>query len=187
MDIQTSRTDDCIEEAVSTVGGTPEGGASAETDAVIERYGSMVYRIAFTNTHAKCDADDVFQEVFLRYFKQQRTFESEEHRKAWLIRVTVNCCRSLFSSAWFQKTTALEAYTEATGQEFSEEALDLYAALQRLPKKYRSVIYLFYYEDMTTEQIAQALSLSVGNVKVRLNRARKLLRLDLEGGRQNEK
>jgi len=87
MGKQSLRKDDCLE-------------------SVIEEYSTMVYRLAVSQTGNRTDADDVFQEVFLRYIRRERSFESEEHRKAWLIRVTVNCCKNYFNSAWMKKTVS---------------------------------------------------------------------------------
>ena len=67
---------------------------------VIEKYKDMVYRIAFSYCRNRSDADDVFQEVFLRYFRKSPVFENAEHEKAWLIRVTVNCSKSVLMSPW---------------------------------------------------------------------------------------
>ncbi len=88
MSNQSLRTNDCVDE-------------------VIEKYADMVYRLAFSRVKNKNDADDIFQEVFLRYIKNEREFETEEHRKAWLIRVTINCSNSFFSSAWIQKVISI--------------------------------------------------------------------------------
>jgi RNA polymerase sigma-70 factor (ECF subfamily) len=76
-------------------------------DQTVEKYSDMVYRLAFAQTKSKCDADDIFQEVFLRYMKAD-AFENEEHEKAWLIRVTVNCCKRFWSSAWHRHTVPLQ-------------------------------------------------------------------------------
>ena len=69
-------------------------------DKVIEKYKDMVYRIAFSYCRNRSDADDVFQEVFLRYFRKAPVFKNAEHEKAWLIRVTVNCSKSVLMSPW---------------------------------------------------------------------------------------
>ncbi|MDF2631841.1 MAG: polymerase subunit sigma-24, partial [Caproiciproducens sp.] len=109
---------------------------SLRTDDDIERaflqYGNMVYRLAFSQTQNKNDADDVFQEVFLRYIKSRKAFESEEHEKAWLIRVTINCSKKLWSSAWFRHTVALD---ENISFEMPQEN-EIYHALLQLPQIY---------------------------------------------------
>ena len=79
----------------------------AEASAVIEKYSDMVYRLAYARTGSRHDADDVYQEVFLRYFRKKPVFDSEEHRRAWLLRVTVNCSNTFLSSAWHRRTVGL--------------------------------------------------------------------------------
>lgn len=152
-------------------------------DEIVARYSDMVYRLAFTKTRTSHDADDVYQEVFLRYIRSGGDFESEEHRKAWFIRVTLNCANKLFSSSWFKKTEPLD---ENTAELFPDGDSDDYAELRRairtLPEKYRDPVILFYCEEMSTADIAAALKISEGNVRVRLTRAREMLKNLLEGG-----
>lgn len=81
--------------------------ADAYKQAMIEKYFDTVYRLALSQTKDRYRADDVLQDVFLRYIKTDKDFESEEHVKAWLIRVTVNCCKSTFTNSWFKKTVPL--------------------------------------------------------------------------------
>lgn len=141
---------------------------SLDTAAAVERYGRMVYRLAYAQTRARQDADDIFQEVFLRYHRAAPAFASEAHRRAWLLRVTANCARSLFASPWRRRTVPLEdvyAYEDPKAS-----AVD--AALAQLPHKYRSVIHLYYYEGCTTEETAQILSRSPSTVRSQLTRAR---------------
>lgn len=154
---------------------------SLRTDDDIERvfhqYADMIYRLAYSHTQNRNDADDVFQEVFLRYMKGTKSFESEEHEKAWLIRVTVNCCKKLWSSAWFRHTVELD---ENLALEMPEES-DVYHSLLQLPKKYRTVIHLFYYEDMPVAQIGRILGMKESAVRTQLTRARNLLKTKLKG------
>lgn len=154
---------------------------SLRTDDDIERvfhqYADMVYRLAFSQTQNRSDADDVFQEVFLRYMRRAGAFESEEHEKAWLLRVTVNCSRKLWRSAWFRRTVALD---ESVTFDMPEET-GVARALLQLPQKYRTVIHLFYYEDMPVAKIAETLGMKESAVRTRLTRARELLRTRLKG------
>ena len=144
---------------------------------VIETYFNMVYKLALSQTKSKSSADDVTQEVFLRYLKNSRKFESEEHRKAWLIRVTLNCSKNVFSNAWFQKTVPLSE--ELVFEE--EETGEVYYAVLELPIKYRSVIHLFYYEGFSVDEIASILGKPSSTVKSQLFRGRELLRQKLRG------
>ena len=162
MAVQSLRTDDCIEE-------------------VIAEYSNMIYRLAFAQMKNKHDAEDVFQDVFLRYISKSRVFESEEHRKAWLIRVTVNRCRSLLS-AWFRKAEPLD---ETMVFEIKEDN-DLFEYLTLLPQKYRSVIHLFYCEDLSVRQISEILNAKESTVRTWLTRARSILGKKLKGGFPDE-
>ena len=139
---------------------------------VMERYGDMVYRLALAQTHSSHDADDVFQEVFLRYLRAAPAFREEEHRKAWLLRVTVNCCKKLHGSFWRRHTVAL---SEALPAQHPEEG-ELLGLLEGLPPKYRAVLHLYYYEGYATEEIAAILGRSPGTVRSQLSRGRALLR-----------
>lgn len=141
-------------------------------EEVIRYYSSMVYRLAFARTRTKHDADDIFQEVFLRYVKKEPRFESENHRRAWLIKVTINCSNSLWRSLWRR---GVEELTDNLVFE-SKETLDLHNELQKLPKKYREVIHLFYYENMSTEEIGRVLGRKNSTVRTQLTRGRALLK-----------
>ena len=138
----------------------------------VEAYGDMVYRLALAQTHSSHDADDVFQEVFLRYLRAAPVFREEEHRKAWLLRVTVNCCKKLHGSFWRRHMVAL---SEALPAQNPEEG-ELLGLLEGLPQKYRAVLHLYYYEGYATEEIAAILGRSPGTVRSQLSRGRALLR-----------
>lgn len=143
-----------------------------EPEAAVRRYADTVYRLAYARTGSREDAEDIFQEVFLRYVRKKPTFQDEEHRKAWLIRVTVNCAKSLRGSFWNRRTEGLNENLVFN----SVKDYDLYYELMRLKPQEREVIHLFYYEDMTSKQIAQALGISESAVRTRLTRARKALK-----------
>ncbi len=157
-----------------------QGAGFVSDQAVIEKYFNMVYKLALSQTKDITSADDVTQEVFLRYLKHSSKFESEEHRKAWLIRVTINCSKNVFSNAWFKKTVPLS--DELVFEE--KETGEVYYAVLDLPPKYRSVIHLFYYEDLSIEEIAKILGRTASAVKSQLFRGRELLRKKLKGGEE---
>jgi RNA polymerase sigma-70 factor (ECF subfamily) len=146
-------------------------------DEVVDKYADMVYRLALSQVKTKHDAEDVFQDVFLRYIEKPRAFESEEHRKAWLIRVTINRSKSFWSS-WFRKIEPLDESIACT----AEEPHDLSMYLSGLPQKYRSVLHLFYYEEMTVKQIGGILNAKESTVRTWLTRARSILGKKLKGG-----
>ena len=142
-----------------------------DTETAMDRWGPTVYRMACALTHSRCDAEDIFQEVFLRYHRAAPAFQSEEHRKAWLLTVTANCAKSLLRSPWRRRTVPLEdVYTCASPEESAVEE-----ALARLPAKYRAVIHLFYYEGYGTEEIARLLGRQPSTVRSQLTRARQRL------------
>lgn len=157
-----------------------------DTEAAINQYADMVYRIAIVQMKSKSDADDIFQETFLRLVKYKDTIEGEEHLKAWLIRVTINCCNKHFNSTWKKKTTSLE-YENGVEETYEMEEQDetVLRAVKELPESYRSVIHLFYYEEYSVKEIARILEQSESTIKTRLSRARDILRKQL-GGIYNE-
>ncbi|MEG0750706.1 MAG: RNA polymerase sigma factor [Oscillospiraceae bacterium] len=150
------------------------------TQDIVEKYSDMVYRVAFAYARNRTDADDIYQETFLRYFKGIRSFESEEHRKAWLIRVTINCAKKHLQLAWCNAAQPLDENCEQ--QVFdnpNEKHMD--RALCGLKTNYRAAIHLFYYEDYSVAEIGKALGFSESHVRTLLTRARKQLRKTLKG------
>ena len=144
-------------------------------DEVIEKYKDMVYRIAFSYCRNRSDADDVFQEVFLRYFRKSPVFENAEHEKAWLILVTVNCIKSVLMSPWRKHEVELD---DSIHYEDKYES-DLFRAVMQLPAKYRIVIELYYYEGYKLKEIAQILKRKETTVRQQIARAREQLRKSL--------
>ena len=143
----------------------------------VERWGDMVWRLALARTASVPDAEDVFQEVFLRFFRHEDRLQSDEHRKAWLIRCTVNRAKSVLSSPWRRRTVPLET-AEEVGVE--DDYREVYSAVLSLPGKYRAVIHLHYFEGLSVSEMAQTLQLPEGTVKSQLSRGRALLRDMLE-------
>ena len=146
---------------------------SLDRTAAVERWGDMVWRLALVRTANVSDAEDVFQEVFLRYFRHEDRFDSDEHRKAWLIRCTVNRAKSLHASPWRRRTVPLETAAQI-GVE--DEYREVYSAVLSLPAKYRAVVHLYYYEELSVAEIAKITGKSESAVKSRLFRARAMLR-----------
>ncbi len=143
-----------------------------------EKYFDMVFRLALMRTKDKYFAEDVCQDVFFKYLKSNKEFETEEHIKAWLIRVTINASKSLLTSSWHKKTVAL---TEDIAFS-SPEKSDLFDQVKKLPVKYATIIHLHYYEDMSITQISKLLSMKESTVKSHLFRGRQKLKT-LLGGR----
>lgn len=147
-------------------------------EEIIKQHFDMVYRLALSQTKNITSAEDVTQEVFLRLIQNRHKLTSDEHIKAWLIRVTVNCSKSVFMNSWFKKTVPLSDELTFDTPEKSE----VYYAVQSLPSKYRTAVHLFYYEDMSVKEIAECLSMKEATVKSHLFRGRELLRNELKGG-----
>ena len=153
-----------------------------ELEKVMDRYQTMVYGLALARTGSAADADDVFQEVFLAYFRTGKTFREEEHRKAWLLRTAVNMSRRVTSATYRKKEVPLEAGENMPAAPFrSPEENQVWQAMQALPENYRLPIYLFYFEELSTDEIAKALSIRPGTARMRLSRGLDLLRELLKG------
>lgn len=159
---------------------------STQIEAVVLAYKTMVHGIILTHIHNIPDRDDVFQDVFLAYFQSKKDFRDDNHKKAWLIRTTLNLCKKANEKAAKHKALPLESVSEQGVPFTYAEESDLYLALRGLPTKYLTVIHLFYFEELSVEQIAQMLRLTKGAVRVRLNRGRAQLRTQLQGGMFDE-
>ena len=144
-------------------------------DDVIEAYQSTVYGIALTRTGSQADADDIFQEVFLAYFRRNPAFREEDHRKAWLINTTINCTKKHLRQRR-RAGVPLEELPEEAIVFYAPEDTALYDAMRALPEPYRTAMHLFYFEDMPAERIAKALDQRPGTVRMQLTRGRVLLR-----------
>lgn len=155
--------------------------AGGELTEIIDRYQTTVFGLALAKTGSRADADDVFQEVFLAYYQSGKTFRDEEHRKAWLLRTTLNLCRRVTQSSWRKKTVPL-SQREDTPVLFQEpEENRVWQALCGLEEVYRLPLYLFYFQELSTREIARALSIRPGAVRMRLTRGREQLRQALKG------
>jgi RNA polymerase sigma-70 factor (ECF subfamily) len=151
-----------------------------EAKLALDKYADTVRRICFVNLKNVHDAEDVFQDVFLKYLLHNPSFESEAHEKAWLIRVTLNACKDTLKSFFRRKVSSVEdLLTEPSlTDEDNREVLD---AVIRLPENYRVVIYLFYFEGYSALEIAAILKKNENTVYTWLSRARTRLKSDLGG------
>lgn len=146
------------------------------TEAVLNRNSATVYRIAYLRTGNVHDAEDIMQEVFLRFVKHKPVFESIEHEKAWFIRTTVNRTNSFFTSAWKRRIVQLEDDVISYDENSDESLLE---AVMSLPKDISTAIHLYYYEDMQIKKISDVMNKSESAVKSLLFRGRKMLRIEL--------
>ena len=139
-----------------------------------QRYLDTVYRVAFNYLKSPADAEDVSQEVFIKLLNTDTAFETDEHAKYWLIRVTINECKNLVRRKWW-KQESFDDYAATLSFDNAQQS-ELFHAVMDLPKKYRIPIYLHYYEQYTTQEIGELLRLSKGTVCSQLRRGRELLR-----------
>lgn len=153
-----------------------------EAARAIERYGDMVRRLCLVHLKNPADTEDIFQNVFLKYVLSPVVFESPEHEKAWLIRVTINACKDLVKSFFRSRTVPLEELLDQPAP-LSEEHREVLEAVLALPRKYRDAVYLHYYEGYTAAEIGKLLGKNTNTVYTLLNRAREQLRETLGGDR----
>lgn len=142
---------------------------------VIEEYKFTVYRLAYSLVKDPYDADDIYQEVFLKYLKKKPVFHSKEHEKAWFMRVTVNACKNFWKSAWQSRVEGI-GEQDFSAYQPQEESEGLIETVKMLPEKYRVVIHLFYYEELSVEEIGHVLKRKPSTVRTQLTRARSLLK-----------
>ena len=156
-----------------------------EVHTAIERYGDTVRRLCLLRLKNHADTEDIFQTVFLKYALSTMRFDSQEHEKAWLIRVTLNACKDLLKSFFRSRTVSLEELLDQPAPEAEEKRTWVLEAVLSLPRQYRDVIYLHYYEGYTAAEIGGILKKNVNTVYTLLARARQQLK-ELLGGDGDE-
>ena len=145
----------------------PGKASEAELSRMMETYGAMLTGTCTVLLGDRHLAQDIVQETFIRAYKKMDSFRGDrpESEKAWLTRIAVNLCRDERRKKWFR---------------FEEEAQQLYAAVQTLPQKYREVILLRFYQDLTAPEIAEILHQATGTIYHKLTRAQEMLKKRLE-------
>lgn len=142
------------------------------------RYSYMLFRICMVHLGNKEDAEEAMQESFLKLIYKRPQFTSREHEKAWLIRVTTNTCRDMLRSVWRKRVVKMEDvesyYDIPSDMHIMQEIL-------KLPGKYKTIIYLYYFEDYSVREISEILKVSESAVKMSLKRGRDILKIELEG------
>ena len=151
---------------------------SNDFERVFKRNNKRLFLIALSFTANQYDAEDILQNSFMKLLKTKAEFENDEHIDKWLTSVTVNESKNLLKSAFRKKSADFEDYVATCSFE-SEKSEDLFNAVMSLPKKLRTVIHLFYYEDMPIKEIADMLNIKQSAVKARLYRAREQLKIQL--------
>lgn len=151
-----------------------------EINRAVDRYADTVRRLCMIHLKSYADTEDIFQTVFLKYALSSVQFESDEHEKAWIIRVTLNACKDLLKSFFRSRTTTLETLIDQPVPMASEHREVLEAVLS-LPAKNREVIYMHYYEGYSAPEIGKILGRNVNTVYTLLARSRQMLREKLGG------
>ena len=151
-----------------------------KADEMVRKYSDMIYGVALRYVRNRTDAEDVYSDVFYRYFRRERSFDSEEHRKAWLLRVTVNCSKELVMSRDYHEELDNDMFggVEITGTAGTsiEDIIALRESLPKLKDIYREVLELYYFMELSVSEIAQMLQRSEGTVKSQLYRGREELK-----------
>jgi len=146
---------------------------------IVDEFSDMVFRLAVSRVKNPADAEDIFQEVFLRLVKSGRHFVSREHVRFWLIRVTLNCSKNFLGSAWVRRVTPMEQVSAEVTPD--TRMLELNEVIWQLPKKMRLVVHLFYIEDLPTDHIARLIGVKQSTVTSQLCKARAILREKWKG------
>ena len=151
---------------------------------LVEVHQLALLRLCFAYLHDQTLAEDAVQETFLKAYKALPRFRGESSEKTWLMRIAVNTCKDISRSAWLRHTDRRRPPEDMplASPPPNDEAEALARAIARLPRKYKAVILLYYYQDMGQEEVAQALKVTASTVSRRLARARDMLRDALEGG-----
>ncbi|MBP2002248.1 RNA polymerase sigma-70 factor (ECF subfamily) [Paenibacillus shirakamiensis] len=150
-----------------------------QLEYLVNKYGDMVLRVALTHLRNLTDAQDVCQEVYIKLMKHQNGFNDAEHEKAWIIRVTINTCKDITKSPWRSWLTPLEEIPLTDNHLEDNEIISI---VLTLPRKYRIVIYLYYYEGYKTTEIGKILNLKENTIRTQLRRAKETLKFKLNGG-----
>lgn len=148
----------------------------SEVRHILQTYGNMLYRTAYLLLGNPHDVQDALQEALLRYLEKTPAFVSQDHEKAWLLRVTTNCCRDCLRFRRRHSHADLEPLRECLPAQETRHLQELYS----LPAKWKTVLILHYFEGYSVKEIGEILGLSESAVKKRLQRAREALRLELE-------
>lgn len=150
--------------------------AKDEIDYAIEKYSNTIYKVAFAYTKNKTISEDILQDVLIKFMTDSTNFHEEEHKKAWLIHVTINECKKFYRSIWNLRRISLEDIYPFNDPEKHE----VFYAVLDLPKKYRLIIHLYYYEELSIHEISSVLNINQNTIMSLLYRGRKILKNIME-------
>lgn len=153
---------------------------------VYQKYKMLLFHIAFSYVKNREDTEDILQDAFAKWLYHAPEFKSEEHEKRWLIRVTVNLSKNHLKLFWNKNKVTIEELPETLEWNMSRTEINLLDEVMALPDKCKISMYLHYYEGYTCREIANILKCTESAVKMRLQKGRKLLKMNLSGGDQNE-
>lgn len=140
--------------------------------SLVDKYGNMVLRIAYTYLKNRADAEDTVQDVFLQIIDKNPRFNDEAHEKFWLARTTVNMCKNKINLFWNKNKCSIDDAVPVASYDTYNTDTNVLKAVMNLPDKYRIVVYMFYYEGYSTPQISQIIKKSDATVRSLLHRAR---------------
>lgn len=150
---------------------------------LITKYSSAVFRCAYSYVNNRSDAEDIMQEVFLKYLVKKPVFNDETHEKAWFLRVTINMCKSYLRSSWLKKREEID--DDMRDKTYIENDPTLWELVRQLPEKYRVVVELYFVEGYTIKEISVILKKNPSTIGTWLERGKKQLRKTMEDG-ENE-
>lgn len=159
--------------------------SEAEINRAVDEYSDIIRRLCMLHLKNYADTEDIFQTVFLKYALSSVEFENKEHEKAWLIRVTINACKDLLKSFFRKRTVSIDQLIEHPAP-LPQDHRDVLEAVLSLPKKYKDVVYLYFYEGYTAPQISKILGKNVNTVYTLLTRSKKILKTKLGGDEYEE-
>lgn len=151
-------------------------------ESAYKKYADMLFRLALTHTGSREDAEDALHDVFFKYSNAHKNFIDDEHEKAWLIRVCVNHCHDLSRIKKRRTFISLEDICEVAADEdnrIKDDIDQLMNTMNLIPEKYKATIILHYLEGYSIAETAEILKVSVSAVKMRLARAREILKTEL--------
>lgn len=165
----------------------PDSRRDQTIERLITQHQTSLLRLCYVQLQDQALAEDAVQETFLKAYKGFDSFRGDSSEKTWLTRIAVNTCRDFQRGGWFKHTdrrVTPDMLPVGTIQPDTED-LDLSLAVMKLPRKMREAILLYYYQDMSTEEIAETLGIAQSSVSNRLRRGREKLRKLLEGRDQD--
>lgn len=153
-----------------------------ELSQIYHRHVNTVYRVCFMYMKNSHDTEDMVQNTFIRLMRDEKSFKNTEHEKAWLIRTATNLCKDFFKSWWINRVRLKNEPIEVAVESFKiDETLK---KVLELPAKYKTAVYMHYYEGYSTVEIAKILNKNESTIRSQLSRARKRLKIEITANKQ---